>query len=463
MTSRRWGRLLAAGVTIGLLFEAAPVIAVAEPSKEVAIKPPPAVTLPPEFDEFYAPEAGLVAAAQPGEILRVRRIMPALFGFVHLNVDAWQLLYRTTNSFGDAIATVTTVLVPKAPPPEGGRKLLSYQIAEDSAAQYCAPSYVIQSGAIPFDYVNAAEVLIPIAAGVGEGWTVALPDYEGPKSSYGTSKLNAQTTLDGIRAVENFAPAQLSGPETPTALWGYSGGTVPSSFAAEIAQTYAPELNIVGVAAGGIAAADFGHALRHNNRGLYTGLVMGVFAGNANEYPEVREMLRNGIVDPVSQLLLASKSLLCHPMGTALVPFYDYLGAFQGDPLQHPAIQRFLAENSLGQATPDMPVYIYHAQFDEILPNAGVNRLVDKYCAEGAPSVTYERELVGEHISGVAAQLPGAIKFLRDRLNGVPAVTGCSISSPTFVMAEPRFWQTASEVLPTALAALLGQAIGTGR
>ncbi|APA99641.1 lipase family protein [Nocardia seriolae] len=240
---------------------------------------------------------------------------------------------------------------------------------------------------------------------------------------------------------------------------------MPSSFAAEIAKDYAPELNIVGVAAGGIAAADYPAELTHNNRGLYSGLVLGVFAGIAGEYPEVRDMLRDSVVDPVAKVLLASKQVLCHPMGTTLVPFYDYLGAlsYRGDPLQAPAVQRFLAENSLGQRTPSMPVYIHHAQYDEILPNAGVDRLVGKYCAEGAPSVVYERELLAEHISGIPGHLPGAFHWLRDRLNGVAAPEGCTITDPTFVMAEPRFWQTLEEILPTAVAALFGQAIGAGR
>ncbi|MFJ4655632.1 hypothetical protein ACIP5Y_30500 [Nocardia sp. NPDC088792] len=36
-----------------------------------------------------------------------------------------------------------------------------------------------RDGGIPADYMNAAETLIPIAAGVGQGWTVVIPDYEG--------------------------------------------------------------------------------------------------------------------------------------------------------------------------------------------------------------------------------------------------------------------------------------------
>ncbi|MEV6277792.1 lipase family protein [Nocardia sp. NPDC051832] len=455
-------RLAAVAAAVGLLLSMSAQLAAAD-TAGIRIEPVPALTLPPELDEFYAPAAGIVAAAAPGQVLRARAIAPAFFGIAHLNVDAWQLLYRTTNSFGEAIATVTTVLKPRGARPEGGRKLLSYQIAEDSAAQYCAPSYVIQAGSIPADYVNAAEVLIPIAAGIGQGWTVALPDYEGPNSSYGTSKLNAQTTLDGIRAVQSFEPAQLSGVATPTALWGYSGGTIPSSFAAEIAQDYAPELNIVGIAAGGVAAADFAAALRHNNRGLYTGLLTGVLAGMANEYPEFRQLLREN-VDPLGQLLIASKFVLCHPMGTALVPFYDFLAAFRGgDPLSHPVVQKIIAENSLGQRTPSVPVYIYHAQNDEILPNAGVDRLVDKYCAENAPSVTYVRELLAEHISGVFTHLPGAFHWLRDRLDGHPAQPGCTITSPTTIATTPEFTQGLTELVPTALQAIVGQAIGANR
>ncbi|MFB8278432.1 lipase family protein [Nocardia colli] len=460
-TQRR--RVITTATVLGLLLSlSVPLLATAEPADAgaVRIEPTPALTLPPELDEFYRPAAGVVAAAEPGQVLRARTITPAYFGFAQLNIDAWQLLYRTTNSFGEAISTVTTVLKPRGQAPEGGRKLLSYQIAEDSAAQYCAPSYVVQSGSIPADYVNAAEILIPIAAGIGQGWTVALPDHEGPNSAYGVSRISAQATLDGIRAVESFAPAQLSGVDTPTALWGYSGGTIPSSFAAELKQQYAPELNIVGVAAGGVAAADFPEALRHNNGGVYTGLLTGVLAGFANEYPEFRELIRDR-VDPLGQLLIGSKLILCHPMGTAIVPFYNFFGSFRGgDPLDLPVVQRMIAENALGQATPSVPAYIYHARNDEILPSSGVDRLVDKYCAGGAPSVTYVRELLAEHISGVATHIPGAFHWLRDRLNGVPAQPGCAISSPTTIVTDPQFAQAATELLPTAVRALLGQAIG---
>ncbi|MEC3916404.1 lipase family protein [Nocardia sp. CDC160] len=425
----------------------------------IAVEPVPTLTVPPEFDDFYKPAAGVVAAAEPGQILRARAIAPALFGFVHLNIDAWQLLYRTTDSHGEPVATVTTVLVPRGPAPEGGRKLLSYQIAEDSLPQYCAPSYVLQSGAIPANFVGGIESLIPLAAGVGQGWTVSIPDWEGPNLAFAASRLNAQATLDGIRAVESFSPAQLSGPDTPTALWGYSGGTVPSAFAGEIAESYAPELNIVGVAVGGVAGGTLPLALRHNSGGLYSGLVTVAIEGLANEYPEVRKVLEDNL-DTAGKLLLGTKKLFCQSVNTAILPFFDYLAHFRGDPLQNPDIQRVLADIALGQRVPSMPVYFYHAQYDEILPNVGTDQVIDGYCRGNAPSVTYVRELLAEHISGAITSLPGAFNWLRDRLDGVAATPGCTTTNPISTLTEPETLQAILELVPLDIRALLGQAIG---
>lgn len=436
--------------------------ATASAQPPVPIEPIPTLTVPPEFDDFYKPSAAVIDAAAPGQILRARSIAPALFGFAQLNIDAWQLLYRTTDSHGRPTATVTTVLVPRGPAPEGGRKLLSYQIAEDSLPQYCAPSYLLQSGALPANYVGGIEAFLPLAAGVGQGWTVALPDYEGPNSAFGAARLNAQATLDSIRAVESFSPAQLSGAATSTALWGYSGGTVPSAFAAEIAGSYAPELNIVGVAAGGVAGGSLPEGLRQNNGGLYSGLITAVVEGLANEYPELQQVLNDNF-DPATKLLLGTKKLFCQSVNTVIVPFYNYLEHFRGDPLQNPVVQKVLGDVALGQQIPSMPVYYYHAQYDEIIPNIGTDRVIDEYCHRNAPSVTYVRELAAEHISGAVTSIPGAFYWLRDRLNGVPATPGCTTTNPVTTLTDPQTLQAILELVPIGVRALFGQAIGADR
>lgn len=450
----------ATAVAIGLAATGAPA-ASAAPGAEVAIEPTAAITLPPELDPFYSPPAEAVAAAEPGEILRARTITPAAVSAVPLDVEAWQLLYRTTDSHGKAIATVTTVLRPRGAAPDGGRKLLSYQIQEDSTAQYCAPSYVVQHGSIPADFVNSAEALMAISAGVSQGWTVALPDYQGPNSAYGAPIIAGHATLDGIRAVQSFAPAQLSGAATPTALWGYSGGTIPTSWVAENADTYAPELNIVGTASGGVALADAEATLRHNTGGVWAGLVSPTLIGIGREYPAVQHILDNR-TDGLGQAVNSVKSVLCHPQGSNIFPGYDYLGTYTGgtDLLRTPEVAAVVDEVSLGKRTPTMPIFVYHAQNDEILPNAGTDRLVDQYCQDPAARVTYVREFLAEHISGFVSSLPSGFDWIRDRLDGVPAANGCDITSPTSTLTTEGTLEKIGGVLGDMAAAVTGRALG---
>ncbi|MFJ2665246.1 lipase family protein [Nocardia fluminea] len=62
-------------------------------------------------------------------------------------------------------------------------------------------------------------------------------------AAYAVGPLGGRITLDGIRAAQNFDQAGLSGASTRTAMWGYSGGAIPTANAAELQPEYAPELN----------------------------------------------------------------------------------------------------------------------------------------------------------------------------------------------------------------------------
>lgn len=459
----RCSAAIGVGVVVVGMALASSAVAIASPLSVVPIEPTVAVTLPPELDPFYSPPSGIVADAALGQVLRARTITPAALSALPINVEAWQLLYRTSDSQGNAIATVTTVLRPRGDAPAGGRKLLSYQIQEDSTAQYCAPSYVIQHGSIPADFVNSAESLTAISAGVSQGWTVALPDYQGPNSAYGAPVIAGQATLDGIRAVQSFEPAQLNGTATPTALWGYSGGTIPTSWVAENAHLYAPELNIVGTASGGVALADVEQVVRHNTGGVWAGLVSPTLIGIGREYPEVQRVL-DARTDDFGRTVNAVKSALCHPQGTNLFPGYDYLGTYIGDedPLEIPEVKSVIAEVSLGHHTPTVPVFIYHAQNDEIIPSAGTDRLVDKYCQGGDAQITYVREVLAEHISGFISSLPTAFMWIQQRMNGDPAPSGCAISSPISTLTADGALQQIGDVLGDIAGAASGRAIGAG-
>ena len=128
---------------------------------------------PPSQDPFYTPPEGY--ENQPlGAILKSRKVDDPI-GFLVLKAKLdglYKIMYRTSDSHGDPEASITSVLVPEN---ADFTKLLSYQIAEDSAYIDCSPSYAIQFGVNPNNIINEAEVLF-IEGALNLGWVVNTPD-----------------------------------------------------------------------------------------------------------------------------------------------------------------------------------------------------------------------------------------------------------------------------------------------
>ncbi|MEV6767517.1 lipase family protein [Nocardia sp. NPDC051030] len=468
MTTRRFLKRSSAermarfcAVSISALLAAA---AVAAPAQADPVTPPvlPAsiIPLPPELDPgFYNPPADIVAAAAPGEILKVRQVNVANFGLIPLNVDAWQVSYRSNNSRDEAIPAVATLIKPRGVSPTP-RKLLSVQIAEDSTAGYCSPSYALQQFSVsPFvgQIVAPAEFLFAQSA-LQQGWAVVIPDHEGPNSAYAAGPLAARITLDGIRAATDFAPLEV-GHGAPIGMYGYSGGSIPTAHAAELRKTYAPELNIVGAAAGGVGA-DLGAALEMANNQATAGLVLAAVLGLAREYPDVEALLDQKL-NPLGQLLKAVKTPLCVQYQSDLFPFLNIKGLINSpDPTREPAIAAMLEDTRLGKSLPDMPMFLWHSQWDEILPLYSTNQLVNTYCQDPKAQVQYTRDGASEHIIAEITGGPAAILWLKDRLDGVPAQSGCSITDSPSMLGTPGETQLLQSLVGETLASFFGKPIG---
>jgi len=82
--------------------------------------------------------------------------------------------------------------------------------------------------------------------------------------------------------------------------------------------------------------------------------------------------------------------------------------------------------------TPNVPVFVHQSLNDEYCPGATMDRLVNKYCKNGA-NVFYQRNVVGNHNRQLANAQRSVITYLEDVLNGrnktgYPA-TGCKIET----------------------------------
>ncbi|GAB2532831.1 hypothetical protein GCM10027167_42170 [Nocardia heshunensis] len=199
--------------------------------------------------------------------------------------SAWQVRYVSQNTQGGAWTTVATVLRPVArvEPPV----LLAYDAIIDALAPQCFPSAQLQAGISAQTTSGVMEFdMLYLARALERGWTVVVPDYLGPDGEFAAGYVEGRDTLDAIRAAENFAPAGLSGSATPVAIFGYSGGARGSEFAAELAAAYAPELNLRGVAAGGVTV-DISSTARAID-GTFSGPIAAAAAlGIGRAYPEL--------------------------------------------------------------------------------------------------------------------------------------------------------------------------------
>ncbi|HEX3900286.1 MAG TPA: lipase family protein [Mycobacteriales bacterium] len=416
-----------------------------------------AVTAP-QSDAFYKPPAGYAAKA-PGTILRSRPVTLAAFAALPQKVQAWQVMFRSTNYAGKPTAAVTTLLRPEDGTPKA---VISYQVAEDASAPQCAPSYVMRPAAAPGEAINQAEIAI-IDAAVADGFDVSMPDYEGLAGDFGAARQPAYIELDGLRAAEHFAPLGLvGGKATPVALWGYSGGSLASGWGAQLQPRYAPDLNLRGVAVGGFVT-NIEQALIKINGGFAAGLVPSALPGILRSTPKLESAIAPYLTAK-GKAILAKSGSQCEIANVSQYPFYnvnDYLTVPLAKLLARPAIRRAINGLNLGGTTPKAPLFVYHAINDELIPVAGPDAIVPKYCKAG-DSVTYTRDSLSEHAVLAVSGAPAALAWLHARLTGGPVPHGCTTTTVATMALTATAIAQEPEVVTSILTGLAGLPIGPG-
>ena len=161
-------------------------------------------------------------------------------------ITATQLLYRTQNEQGKPSGTVTTVLQPgDLAHPVQSKGVVAYLSYYDGLSNSCDPSYTLQD-----DSINGEKAVIGSLLELG--YTVTVPDFEGETLDWAAGHESGWNTLDAIRATER--KLGMPAGTTKVGMIGYSGGSIAGEWASELAPTYAPELDLVGAAIGGVPA-----------------------------------------------------------------------------------------------------------------------------------------------------------------------------------------------------------------
>ncbi|EFX03523.1 secretory lipase [Grosmannia clavigera kw1407] len=398
-------------------------------------------TVLPSNDAFYhVPDN--ITSYSPRAIINYRKPPAPIAAFAKYPINlqnSWQILYRTTDSLNNATATVLTVLVPYN---ADFSKVLSYQIAEDAAS----PNLPLPRKLRP-------------SAALEQHWVLIVPDHEGPAAAYLANHLAGYSTLDGIRA--GLSSGNITGmkSDATVAMWGYSGGSLASGWAAELQPLYAPELKIAGAAIGG-TVPNISNVISSVDGSTSAGLVPTGVMGLANQYPLVKAIVEQHVLP---QYLDAFANTTKQCLEEDLSDFSDKnVSSMLDSPdlFTNTAMMNVFSANALGSNIPQIPLYIYKAVQDELSPIADTDKMYGQYCAGGA-IVKYERDLVFNHGTLSAVGAPKALTWLIQVFDGTATQKSCTKETIISSLLDPVVLGVLPEFIFEDLLDLLGKEVGT--
>jgi hypothetical protein len=402
----------------------------------------------PTSDPFYSYPAGALTAARPGQVLRSRPATLVFEGHA-LPVTTTQLLYRTVGARGQPTATVTTVIHPVG---SLLRRIVSWQMFYDALGSECDPSYTLQGGNPSYGDANEEEALF--APYLASGDTVVVSDYEGEDLEWGAGREAGWDTLDGIRAAEAFLgdPAAT----TPVAMVGYSGGAIATEWAAELAPSYAPELDLVGAAAGGVPV-DYAHNLAYiNGSPSWSGVIPAIMVGLSRAYD----------IDLAPYLSARGEEIVSQVQGGCINSF---TGAYPGltlaslvqpqyaDLLAQPVFARVVDSLIMSTGgTPRQPLLLAVGDADGtgdgVMVAADVEALAHTYCDRGV-DVDFAQFDGLDHTEAAVPFEAAAEPWVAARLAGLPVPSDCSVvgqgNSLAPLAAGPPSGPASSPAAPT--------------
>ncbi len=408
------------------------------------LAPPGALAIPtPAQDPFYSYNGPVpLSSIPPGTVINSRVVWYHVVG-IPLPIQTIQLLYRSTGQLGQPTVNVTSVLEPlwrsRAP------NVVAYESLYDSLNPNDEPSYEIAGGLSLGGLAPALETLL-VAPELLAGDVVVIADTEGENADFADGPEYGMNTLDSLRAARASGLTGLQN-TTKIGIIGYSGGAIGAQWAAEMAPTYAPDINrlLVGSAMGGVLV-DPDHNLYYvNGSSVWAGILPLSVIGVARSFHvNLTQYLTPYGVQLYNKLKSASilNILFQYPgltMQQLLLP--------QDQPPESiPIYVQIVNQLIMGtNGTPTVPLFIGQGGGtsedgtvgnqpgigigDGVMVTGDVRSLASEYCQRGVP-VQYNEYDGVDHLAGALVWLVQALPWLNDRFAGKPAPQDCSTIPP---------------------------------
>jgi hypothetical protein len=372
--------------------------------------------------------AYLVGCAPPSGFYRAPATLPPQPGDViesvrtNFGLNPWvtstAIKYRSTTATGEPNFVTGTLVVPStAWTGPGPRPIVGFAPGTQGMGDGCAVSTSMANGL----YYEAGHV----QALLDQGWAVAVTDYEGIGTpgdhTYVIKDAEAHAILDLVRAAQRL-PGSGIAPDAPVGIWGYSQGGHSAAAVAEAESTYAPELDIVGVAAGGIPA-DFNVWAEHlDTEGNFWFIFLPFAAiGLDATYPELD---LDSYLNRAGRDLIATARNSCLVDGLLLGTGRHLADLTTTNPLNTPQWQARIAQQKIGNIGPQVPVLAYHGLTDDVIPYSQAAELRDTWCARGTNLQWIDYP--ADHATAEFTPVPDVLDWLTDRFTDQPLTPTCN-------------------------------------
>ncbi|MBM6401216.1 lipase family protein [Phycicoccus sonneratiae] len=364
----------------------------------------------PTPDAFYTAPSSV--PSEPGRLLRSEPYTTKIPD----DAQAWRILYTTTRDEGVPALASGLVVVPRQR--SGPIPVIAWAHGTTGAAPGCAPTVID-----PFE----AGAFFTLDKVLANGWGFVGTDYVGLGTTgphpYLIGQGEGRSVLDAIRAAHQLTDAGLG---EQTVVWGHSQGGHAALWTGVLAPTYAPELDIEGVAA--LAPASNLPALVDHLPDVTGGELFASYVVDAytRRYDDVtyREYVRPGaqpIVREMAQRCLAEPSTLVS-VATALSldkPIWA------GDPNRGAFATRLRENIPTGRI--EAPLLIGQGADDSLVVRSAQDAYVEGRCAAGQ-QVDYRVYGGRDHVPLVepdSPAIPELLEWTTQRLAGEAPTDTC--------------------------------------
>jgi dienelactone hydrolase len=360
--------------------------------------------LPADAADFYTVPDPL-PAGEPGDLLSYQGVD----GDIVPGTTVWRVMYLSESVQDEAIAVTGLVAIPNSPAPAEGRKILSIGHGTTGVRDDCTPSR------------SPGSELALLGPAADAGYVIAMTDYEGLGTPglhpYLVGESEGRGILDAAKAARQLPDA---GAGDRLAIWGYSQGGHAALWANQLAEEWAPELDLVGTVAGGPATEMPTIFTATGSVEALRGFFMLIMAGYSQAYPDA---------DPSLVLTDAGMTVLDR-FATGEDCDVD-LSPPDGQPLVHSDFATaepwptLMEDNDPGHVAVDSPLLILHSAADQVVPASLSEALFNRLCGLDQD---VERRVYDQGDSHVLAAVDAAtdgLVWLEARMAGQPTTPNC--------------------------------------